>query len=468
MSDPATLPTVVIGAGPVGLAAAARLVERDLPFLVLEKGDRVATAPRAWGHVKLFTPWRYARDAAAEGLLREAGVPEPDPDALPTGDELAARYLEPLAAHQRIAPHLVCGARVTGISRAGLDKMSSTERERAPLQVVWTDATGTRHRTMARAVIDASGTFASPNPMGVDGLEVDGEAEAADRIVYGIPDVLGEERAAYEGKRVLVVGSGHSAVNVVLDLVRLAASTPATTIHWAMRREADDRLAGGGLDDKLPARGALGLAAKAVVDNREVTLLAPFAAERIRPAASGLEVAGRHKDAPVTLEFDRIVVATGFRPDLDFLREVRVSLDPWVEAPPQLAPLIDPNLHSCGTVPPHGAAELAQPEPGFFIVGSKSYGRAPTFLMATGYEQVRSVVAEIVGDHEAARQVHLVLPETGVCNLPEPEADAGCCGGPADTDDACCRDDALAKAAGQSGCGCSETQDAVACCGEAA
>ncbi len=168
---------------------------------------------------------------------------------------------------------------------------------------------------------------------------------------------------------------------------------------------------------------------------------------------------------------DRIVVATGFRPDLSFLRELRVALDPAVEAPPALAPLIDPNFHSCGTVPPHGIEELAHPEPGFVIVGSKSYGRAPTFLMATGYEQVRSVVAEIAGDHEAARRVHLVLPETGVCSAdaadagtkaegasccggPAPKEADACCGGPAPEADSCCLQDAFAKAEGKSGCGC--------------
>ena len=115
------------------------------------------------------------------------------------------------------------------------------------------------------------------------------------------------------------------------------------------------------------------------------------------------------------------MVATGFRPELDFLREIRLSLDPALECPPALAPLIDPNEHSCGTVRPHGARELAQPEPGFYFAGMKSYGRAPTFLMLTGYEQVRSIVAEIAGDHEAAARVELVLPETGVCNGPGPE-----------------------------------------------
>jgi hypothetical protein len=131
---------------------------------------------------------------------------------------------------------------------------------------------------------------------------------------------------------------------------------------------------------------------------------------------------------------DRVVVLTGFRPDLSFLSEMRLDLDPVLQAPRQLAAEIDPNLHSCGSVSPHGAAELAQPEPGLYLVGMKSYGRAPTFLALTGYEQVRSVVAELTGDHEAAARVELTLPDTGVCggaglfDDPEGASSGGCCG----------------------------------------
>ena len=155
---------------------------------------------------------------------------------------------------------------------------------------------------------------------------------------------------------------------------------------------------------------------------------------------------------------DELIVATGFRPDLSYLRELRLALDPALECPPELAPLIDPNLHSCGTVRPHGARELAQPEAGFYFAGMKSYGRAPTFLMVTGYEQVRSIMADIAGDREAAERVELVLPETGVCSRPLDISDKakGCCGGPApEAVDACCQQDAEAKAAGARGCGCS-------------
>ncbi len=424
MASAAHLPVVVIGAGPTGLAAAARLDERGLPFVVIEQAAQVAASPRAWRHVRLFSHWRYNIDEAAERLLLAVGWERPDLDALPTGHALTADYLEPLAAHPRIAPHLVLGGHVIAVSRERRDKMSSVEREDAPLVVRWSDSAGAIHRTRARAVIDASGTGDQPNPMGVDGLPVEGEGEASDRIVHAFADVLGAARADYDGQRTLVVGSGHSAINVVLDLVRLKAAAPTTEILWALRRGGLARLRGGGLDDQLPERGALGLAVMDAIKSGKVRVLAPFAADRIERTADGVTVEAQLDGAPTRLEVDRVVVATGFRPNLDMLREVRVSLDPIVEAPMRLAPLIDPNLHSCGTVPPHGAEALSHPEPGLYVVGAKSYGRAPTFLMATGYEQVRSVVAEIDGDHEAARDVRLVLPETGVCSVSLPDGDA--------------------------------------------
>ncbi len=248
-------------------------------------------------------------------------------------------------------------------------------------------------------------------------------------------------------------------MNVVLDLLRLQDQAPGTRVTWALRRNRLDRLAGGGAADQLPERGALGLAAREAIEAGRLEVLAPFAADRVEATESGVAVEGRLDGAATRFEVDRIVVATGFRPELGMLGELRVALDPILQAPPALAPLIDPNLHSCGTVPPHGARELAHPEVGFYIVGMKSYGRAPTFLMATGYEQVRSVVAEIAGDHAAAREVRLVLPETGVCSA-QPVAAAtaaakGCCGGPAPARvDACCVADAEAKDSGKAGCGC--------------
>jgi len=468
------LPVAVIGAGPVGLAAAARLVERGLRLVVFEKGARVGTAVLEWGHVRVFSPWDYNVDEAARELLATEGVAAPSGGYLPTGEEIVVQYLEPLSRVPAIAAGLRLGSEVTGIARLGHDLMSNEGRADVPFVIRYRDAGG-EHRLLARAVIDASGTWSKPNPMGADGMPVPGEAEASERIAYGIPDVAGAERQFYAGKRVLVIGSGHSAINVALALLELQAEAPATEVLWALRRNRIEKLFGGGLNDQLPKRGALGLAAKNAIDTGRLRMLAPFTAESVTRSDERLRVDTNLGGMPVTEEVDRIVVAAGFRPDFSFLREVRLALDPAVEAPPALAPLIDPNFHSCGTVPPHGIDELSHPEPGLVIVGSKSYGRAPTFLMATGYEQVRSVVAEIAGDRAAAREVRLVLPETGVCSAPVATSASSCCGSLAPMGvGACCADDAAAKENEEAGCGCSKkpSETAVAapavCCRSAA
>ncbi|MDK1490323.1 NAD(P)-binding domain-containing protein [Sinorhizobium sp. 7-81] len=458
MSSSAALPVAVIGAGPVGLAAAAHLVARGIEPIVFERGDVVGTSLLEWGHVQVFSPWTYNIDPAARSLLEAAGWQAPAGDGLPTGSEIVRDYLTPLAALPAIAPNIRLGSTVVAVTREGLDKVSSANRATAPFIVRFADHNDNEEQVRARAVIDASGTWTQPNPIGIDGLTVAGEAAARDQIAYGIPDVGGARRMDYAGKRVLVIGGGHSAINTALALMELQKTAPGTEVLWALRRKGVERLLGGGLNDQLPARGALGLAARRAMNENRLTMLAPFAVERISLRERRLAVMALLDGKPFSITVDRIVVATGFRPDFSFLRELRLALDPAVEAPPALAPLIDPNFHSCGTVPPHGAVELAHPEPGFTIVGSKSYGRAPTFLMATGYEQVRSVVAEIAGDHEAAREVRLVLPETGVCSADHivgSDRSAGCCGGPAPAAvDACCAADAEAKAVNRSGCGC--------------
>ncbi|MGV8939824.1 MAG: FAD-dependent oxidoreductase [Allorhizobium sp.] len=455
-----SLPVAIVGAGPVGLAAAAHLVSRGLKPVVFERAGAVGQSLREWGHVRLFSPWRYVLDAAAKQLLEAGGWQAPDLDGLPTGADIVERYLAPLAALPELAPHIMTGSAVTAISRQNLDKLSNSGRAASPFVIRYTDASGAERAFVARAVLDASGTWGTPNPIGVDGVTVPGERTAGGKIAYGVPDAAGFERDIYRDRDILVIGSGHSAINVVLALIDLQKAAPATRISWGLRGNRIEKLLGGGANDQLPARGALGLAARKAIDSRRLRLLAPLVVERIERDGDGLclevLVAGEHQ----TITADRIIVATGFRPDLSPLRELRLDLDPAVEAPRRLAPMIDPNLHACGSVPAHGVDELAQPEPGFYIIGSKSYGRAPTFLMATGYEQARSVVAELAGDHKAAREVHLVLPETGVCSSDPIDGGAkatgtGCCGGPAPAGiNACCLSDAIAKADEKNGCGC--------------
>ena len=452
MSEAKTV--AIVGAGPVGLAAAAHVLERGLRPIVLEAGDCVGHAVRQWGHVQMFSPWEYNIDRAAARLLAATGWNSPEPDQYPTGAELYDRYLEPLATKTALATHIHTSSRVTDISRIGFDKLKSRAREAAPFEIRYQNGQGPKV-FRADAVIDASGTWHSPNPAGANGLRAIGETQAADKIAYGMPDVLGKDRARYAGETVAVLGAGHSAIGTLTDLARLATQSPATRPIWLLRGNDPAKAFGGGANDKLAARGELGAAFAALVAAGEIEVEREFRVSNLAldgprlTVGAGAACCGRH------IVVDELIVATGFRPDLDFLRELRIRLDPAIECPVALAPLIDPNEHSCGTVRPHGARELAQDEPGFYFAGMKSYGRAPTFLMITGYEQVRSIAADIAGDREAAERVELVLPETGVCNRSAALDANNCCGGPALSDvDACCVADANAKQQGKTGCGC--------------
>ncbi len=456
-----TLPVAVIGAGPVGLAAAAELAERGIPFVVLEMGSDVAAAVREWAHVTFFSPWRFNVAGAARRLLEPTGwrIESDELDRDPTGAELIERYLAPLAGHSSIAPHLRYGSRVAAVTRLAMDRVPSEGRETRPFELIVEVAGGAASRILARAVIDASGTWRTPNPAGASGVPAMGEIACADRIRTGIPDVAGAERARYAGKRILVIGSGHSAMDSILGLARLQSAAPGTAILWAMRNAPTRKTFGGGPEDQLSSRGALGERAKLAVERAGIEIIAPFRVRAFHGTTDGIAVTGELAAGERQVAVDEVIVATGFRPDFSGLSEIRLDLHPWLECPRTLGPLIDPNEHSCGDVPPHGIDELAHPEPGFVIVGMKSYGRAPTFLMATGYEQVRSVVAALAGDWQAARETRLALPQTGVCEgLGHDEAlpqAGGCCGGPAKSDaSACCVEDEAAKASGKAGCGC--------------
>jgi thioredoxin reductase len=441
----------IVGAGPVGLAAAAHVLERGLEPIVLEAGPDVGHAVCQWGHVQLFSPWEYNIDRAAARLLATAGWNSPEPEQYPTGAELLERYLEPLATKTVLAPHIRTASRVTDISRVGFDKLKSKGREAAPFEIRYQNGQGPKI-VRADAVVDASGSWHSPGPAGANGLRALGEQQAAHKIAYGMPDVLGKHRARYAGKTVAVLGAGHSAIGTLTDLAKLAAQAPGTRPIWLLRGNDPAKAFGGGANDKLAARGELGAVFAALVAAGRIRVEREFRVSDLTVDGPRLIVGAGGCGRQVVV--DELIVATGFRPDLDFVRELRIQLDPAIECPVALAPLIDPNEHSCGTVRPHGARELAQHEPGFYFAGMKSYGRAPTFLMITGYEQVRSIAADIADDREAADRVELVLPETGVCNRSVAPDASGCCGGPVPSAvDACCVADANARQQGKAGCG---------------
>ena len=422
----ATLPVAIIGAGPIGLAAAANLVERGIDFVIYEAGDSIADSMRQWGHIRLFSPWKHLVDPASRRLLEASGWTHPDEDGLPTGAELVERYLTPLAALDSIASRIRTGVEVSAVAREGMDRTRTANRLTTPF-LLRLNNQGEISEITARAVIDASGTYRSPNSLASTGLEPLGLPEVADLVSHALPDVVGRDRIRFAGRHTTVVGAGHSAANTLLNLAALAEQEPGTRITWVIRNASAVRVTTSA-DDELEARASIGARVDALVASGAITVLDRFEIVRLNRDGDAVRIVGSRAGELVDHDTDLVVNATGFRPNLDMLREVRLELDEIVEAPKRLAPLIDPNVHSCGTVEPHGFAELQQPENGFFLAGMKSYGRAPTFLLATGYEQVRSITAWLAGDMAAATKVELTLPATGVCSTSAgPESTSSCC-----------------------------------------
>ncbi|MGM1018547.1 MAG: NAD(P)-binding domain-containing protein [Actinomycetota bacterium] len=418
MSD---LPVVVVGAGPQGLAAAAHLVERGIATVVLEKGRTAASAVSEWGHVRLFSAWPELTDAAARRLLAPTGWTARE-SGYPTGAAWVRDYLAPLA--DALGERVHFGVTVTGISRQGRDRVVDGSRSEQPFVVRTTDAEGHEARLLARAVIDASGTWGQPNPAGADGLPAIGESAAAHLLSYRIPDDV----SAFAGQHVVVTGAGHSATHAVLRLADLVRREPGTRVTWVLRRGSTATVFGGGAGDELPERAALGGRAKKMIDAGLVELVSGFRIAELRDASDTVTVVA--EDGRELTGISHVFALTGFRPDMSILTELRTSLDPTLEAVTGIADEIDPNIHSCGSVSATGARELVQPEKDLFIVGAKSYGRAPTFLALTGYEQVRSVVAHLAGDHEAAARRELSLPDTGVCGGAGDFDGGSCCAPP--------------------------------------
>lgn len=419
----ATLPVAVIGAGPIGLVAAAHLADRGIDFVVFESGPDAASAVRLWGHTRLFSPWRHLIDPVARRLLERTGWERPaDESHAPTGHELVTGFLAPLAALEEIAPRIRYDSRVTAVTREGMDRTRSAGRDQTPF-LLRVERDGRIDEVTARAVIDASGTYSAPNSLASSGLDPLGMAAAADLVLHALPDVRGADRDRLTGRHVTVVGAGHSAANTLLALADLADEDGVTRVTWLIRNASAVRVSSSDADE-LADRARLGSRVDELVASGRIAIVDSFEITALERHGRGLRILGRRHGEPSSHDTDLVVGATGFRPDLTMLREIRLDLDEVVEAPRRLAPLIDPNIHSCGTVEPHGFAELRHPEPGFFLAGMKSYGRAPTFLLATGYEQVRSIVAWLGGDMAAATTVQLTLPATGVCST---DLGGSCC-----------------------------------------
>ncbi|HEV2920911.1 MAG TPA: flavoprotein [Actinomycetota bacterium] len=392
--------TVVVGAG--HSAATSLLALADL--------QEQAPGTEVMWAVRSATPRPLVGKGSAEA------------DELPARGRLATDLAALPALASRIRPH----TRVVAVARRDLDKVRSPGRDQLPFLVRVRDRDGRLADLRARAVIDASGTWTQPNPLGASGLPALGESDVGARVTYGLPDVLGRDRSRYAGRRTVVVGAGHSAATSLLALAELQHQAPGTEVVWAVRSATPRPLVGKGSAeaDELPARGRLATDLAALVEAGRIELVSGFRIHTVQPAGDRVRLAGDHMlgddvthAQDLVLEADAVIAATGFRPDHGLAAELRLALEPGLESAAALGPLIDPNVHTCGTVPAHGIAELAHPEAGYVIVGMKSYGRAPTFLLATGYQQVRSVVAALAGDQAGAAHRDTGPPAAAMCAI---------------------------------------------------
>jgi len=390
----------ILGAGPVGLEAAALALELGFDVHVLERGEPGAH-PIAWGHVRMFTPWRMNLGPASARLLARHGWTAPSADEHPTGLDLAERALQPLAVTPELAPRVHAHAQVVHVSRHGARKQeraTPAARRAHPFRLLVRDAGGRESFLHARAVIDATGTYGQPLWAGTGGIPARGELYLAPQMSYHPDDVQGLRRERYAGKSTLVLGGGASAVTTVIGLAQLADAAPGTRVTWATRR-ATPGFAGEVANDPLPERAALhaagrrlqaGLAPVTWLGGCELEEIAYNSATHRYRALFAMPGGARNVEA------DQVIVNCGYGPDATLHRELRVHECYETLAPMQLAAAMqDAGGGDCTTLPAFGVEQLVNPEPDFFIVGAKSHGRGNAFLLETGYRQVADVLARL-------------------------------------------------------------------------
>ena len=379
----------ILGAGPVGLEAALAAAEGDYPFTVYEAAPTVGGNVRSWGHVRMFTPW----DLNVSPRMRRHLGDLPAGDACPTGDELAGKLLEPVAALPTIAPNLRLGSRVLAVGREGLlkhEEIASAERGRRPFRILVSD--GSRERAEhADVVIDATGTYGNPNRLGDAGIPAPGERTLDGEIRRHIPD-LAREASDWAGKTILLAGAGHSAQTAVRDLAALAREAPGTRVIWVLRNPSPGW--GTHEGDPLPDRARLAAEAQALASGASPAVEARRGAaiEELSRPNGRIEVTLRNGSGSETVAVDRVLSLTGFIGDHELYRQLQVHECYATSGPMKLsAALLGAAGGDCLTQTSHGADTLKNPEPGFFILGIKSYGRNNTFLMRVGWDQVSEV-----------------------------------------------------------------------------
>ncbi|WP_434594083.1 FAD-dependent oxidoreductase [Streptomyces sp. A5-4] len=375
----------ILGAGPVGLDAALACADAGWTFTLYEAGETVAAHVRAWGHARLFTPW----DLNVSGRMRTHLPDAPTGDDCPTGTELATRLFDPLAALPALEGRIRLRTRVAGIARTGLLKhehIGTDTRAAAPFALLLDTPDG-EDTAEADLVLDCTGTYSHPNTLGSGGIPAPGERALAERITRTLPDTGDPGRWA---GTVLLVGAGKSAQTAAREL----ATLPGTRIQWAVRGPAPDW--GAVPDDTLPGRQHLVDISRALADgaNDRVTVHTGAHVQALSPVGDRVRASLTTEGGPREIVCDHVVALTGYTGDASLYRQLQVHECYATGAPMNLsAALLGSAGGDCLAQPSVGIEALRNPEPHFFILGAKSYGRLNTFLLRTGYEQIAQLTA---------------------------------------------------------------------------
>ncbi len=391
----------IIGAGPIGLAAAAHLHRQGIPFSIFESGARPGSAISKWGHVRMFSPWRHNMDETCVEMLRQSRAwNAPDQEHIPTGDELVRDYLEPLASLPSIRPHLKLGATVLAVTRNEADRSWQNDRDKIPFQITFEETVLGRteqRRMLATAVLDASGLMHSPRPVGSNGLPIDGEEPDNPRVLYHCPN---RDEIHQMGRRILVIGSGHTAMQCLVALGHKQSTADyEREIHWAVRGDSPEpylRVQG---KDRFPGRLALHEKTRQLLDRENFDVLCSARFARMASMGTEVEMTWLGGESRV---YDQVVVAAGYKPQYSMTSELQLEFHPVFECPAGMSAVVEAAQHACSEVPSHGEVELRHPEKDFYIVGMRSFGRASSFFLVAGYEQVRTIAARLAGNDEEA------------------------------------------------------------------